>query len=143
MARILVNYTYNKAKDEYKILDYTCGVLADINVAILELEEDIDEPLVVPIAGMMTVVDRARYEFTHRKFCLVADETGKVMEHPEGKVFWFPKDTDVSKLRLINGHIVMIEEDPVEETDEHSIEEQPVEPKKVTKPRKPKIKTEA
>ncbi len=143
MARILVNYTYNKAKDEYKILDYTCGVLADMKVAILELEEDINEPLVVPINDMMTVVDRASYELTHRKFCLVADETGDVIEHPKGKVFWFPKDTDVSKLRLINGRIVMVEEDPVEETDEHPIEEHPVEPKKVTKPRKPKIKTEA
>ena len=143
MARILVNYTYNKAKDEYKILDYTCGVLADMKVAILELEEDIDEPLVVPIDDMMTVVDRSKYELTHKKFCLVADETGKVIEHPKGKVFWFPKDTDISKLRVINGQVVMVEEDPVEETDEQPIEEHPVEPKKVTKPRKPKIKTEA
>lgn len=130
MARILVNWIYNKSKDEYKILEPDC-VYADQKVAVLETEEKIDRPLVVPIRNNMTVVDRDRYEAIHKKFYLLADEKGNVFEDASGKEVWLPKDTDISKLRIINGQLVMI-------PDEEKLEQ-----KKEIKPRKPKVNKEA
>ena len=57
MARVLVNYIYNKAKDEFKILSQDC-VFADQGIAVLDTEDEIKTPLVVPIRGAMTVVDK-------------------------------------------------------------------------------------
>lgn len=112
MARVLVNYTYNKSKDEYKIMDYSCGVFADMDVAVLETNNDIKEPLVVPIQGVMTVVDRKSYEEIHKRFVFSIDEYGKVEENDQGNVeAWLPKDTDVSKLRYMNGQLVLIKEE--------------------------------
>lgn len=106
MARILVNFIYNKAKDEFKVLDGDC-VYADQKIAVLETEDSINRPLVVPIKGIMTVVDRDRFEQIHRRFYLVADEQGNVREDPNGAEIWLPKDTDVSKLRYVNNQLVM------------------------------------
>lgn len=128
MARILVNYTYNKSKDEYKILSGDV-VFADMKVAVLETENEINIPLVVPINNQMTVVDRASYELVHKQFHLISDEKGIVSEHPNGMGIWLPKDTDVSKLRFLNGQLVLVEETPVEEKEVH--------------PKKSKAKTEA
>ena len=112
MARILVNYIYNKQKDEYKLLEPDC-VYADQKVAILETEEIINRPLVVPIGNSMTVVDRDKYESVHKRFYFLADENGVIYEDPNGAEVWLPKDTDVSKLRYINNRIVMVaSEDP-------------------------------
>ena len=114
MARVLVNFIYNKAKDEYKVLDQGC-VYADQKVAVLETEELINEPLVVPINGAMTVVDRKRYETLHKKFHLVADKDGNISENENGAEIWLPKDTDISKLRFINNQLVKVEDEPQQE----------------------------
>lgn len=114
MARILVNYIYNKAKDEFKVLDSDC-VYADQKVAVLETEAIINKPLVVPIQNVLTVVDREEYEKVNKKFHLVADKEGKVSEHPNGAEVWLPKDTDVSKLRLVKGQLVLVEDEPKQE----------------------------
>lgn len=109
MARILVNYIYNKAKDEYKILEPDC-VYADQKIAVLETEEEIGTPLVVPIRGFMTVVDRIAYESVNKKYHLIADKEGNVSEHPNGAEVWLPRDTDINKLKYINGQLVAVEE---------------------------------
>ena len=127
MAKILINYIYNKLTDKYEI-QHSPYVFADMKVAVLETEEDIHEPLVVPIRDQMTVVDRAKYEMFNKKFYLVADKEGIVSENPNGVEIWLPKDTDVSKLRYINGRLVMVE--PEEE------------PKKEAKPKKASNKKE-
>ena len=114
MARILVNYIYNKAKDEFKVLEPDC-VYADQKVAVLETEDIINKPLVVPIQNVFTVVDREQYELAHKKFRLVADDKGNVSEHPGGAEVWLPKDTDVSKLKVINGQLVKVEDEPKQE----------------------------
>ena len=132
MARILVNYIYNKSKDEFKILEADC-VYADQKVAVLETEEKINRPLVVPIKNQATVVDRDRYEAINKKFYLVADEKGNIFENENGAEVWLPKDTDLSKLRLINGQLVMVE-------NEEKKEEEPIKEKK---PKKPKVNKEA
>lgn len=111
MAKILVNYIYNKARDEYKILEPDC-VYADQKVAILETEEEINRPLVVPIRGNMVVVDRNKYEAVNRKFYLSADKEGNVREDPNGAEIWLPRDTDVSKLRYINNQLVLVQDEP-------------------------------
>ena len=113
MAKILVNFIYNKTTDKYEIpkLPY---VFKDMGVAVLETEDDIKTPLVVPINNVLTVVDRERYEAIHKKFHLIADEKGNVSEHPNGAEFWLPKNTDISKLKVIKGQLVMVEE-PVKE----------------------------
>lgn len=114
MARILVNYIYNKAKDEFKILEGDC-VYADQKVAILETEEIINKPLVVPIRGVATVVDREKYEQVNKKFYLVANDKGEVSENPNGAEIWLPKDTDVSKLKYVNGQLVLVQDEPKKE----------------------------
>lgn len=115
MARILVNYVYNKFADRYEIQNNSY-VFADMKVAVLETEDEIKVPLVVPIKDIMTVVDKERFEKIHKKFYLVADENGIISENPNGTEMWLPKDTDLTKLRYINGHVVMIpDEEPKEE----------------------------
>ena len=111
MAKILVNYIYNKAKDEYKILEPDC-VYADQQVAVLETEEEIGRPLVVPIRGSMVVVDREKYEAVNKKFRLLANKEGNVFEDPNGSEIWLPKDTDITKLRYINNQLVMVQDEP-------------------------------
>ena len=127
MAKILVNYIYNKTMDEFKILSADC-VYADQKVAVLETEDEIDKPLVVPIRGMMTVVDRNSYEANNKKYFLSADEKGNVYEDKNGTPIWLPKDTDLSKLKIMNGQLVKVpDEEPVKEP----------------KPKKPKANKEA
>ena len=141
MARILVNYIYNKAKDEYKILDPDC-VYADQQVSVLETEDEIKRPLIVPIRGMLTVVDRDRFEQVHKKFYLVADEKGNVMENPNGTERWLPKDTDVSKLKVVNGQLVMVQDDLTQQEQKPEQEkEQKETPKEETKPTSKKRKS--
>ena len=108
MARILVNYIYNKAKDEFKVLDSDC-VYADQRVAVLETEQVINRPLVVPINGVLTVVDRDQYEKVNKRFYLIANKEGEVKEDPHGTEVWLPRDTDVSQLRVVNGQLVKAE----------------------------------
>lgn len=110
MARIYVNYIYNKAKDEYKVLDSEY-VYENQKVAVMETEDVIEVPLVVPINHKMTVVDRARFEAINKKFYLASDENGKVYEDTNGVELWLPKDTDVSRLRFINGQLLMVEDE--------------------------------
>ena len=129
MARILVNYIYNKAKDEYKVLDPDC-VYADQKVAVLETEEEIRRPLVVPIQNVLVVVDRDKYEAVNKKFHLIADEKGNVVEHPQGAEVWLPKDTDISKLRFVNNQLVMVEDEPEKEQEKTPKEEPKPESKK-------------
>lgn len=114
MAKILINYVYNKTTDKYEIqkLPY---VFADMKVAVLETEEEINEPLVVPINNVLTVVDRAKYQSINRKFYLVADENGKISEQEGGAEIWLPKDTDLSKLKYINGRLVLVENEEKKE----------------------------
>lgn len=130
MARILVNYTYNKSKDEFKILQGE-NVFADMKVAVLETEEDVHIPLVVPIKNVLTVVDREKYEQIHKRFYLIADAQGNVSENPEGAEIWLPKDTNISKLKYLNGQLVMVQDEP----------KQAEEPKQ--KPKTKNIKSEA
>ena len=66
MAKILVNYLYHKEKDEFEIQKGPY-VFADMKVAVLETEDDVRVPLVVPIQNVMTVVDRSVYEQTNKK----------------------------------------------------------------------------
>ena len=112
MARILVNYIYNKSRDEYELMLDSKRVYADVAVAVLETEEEINKPLVISARGVMVVVDRDRYEAVNKKFYLVADEKGNVMENPNGTERWLPKDTDISKLKVVNGQLVLVEDKP-------------------------------
>lgn len=118
MPKILVNYIYNKSKDEYELLDNQKYVLADMPIAVMETLDEITTPLVVPIKGVNTVVDRKAYESVHKLFRLAADEKGIVTEAPTGAPVWLPKDTDVSKLRYINNRLVLIDPDEQENISE-------------------------
>lgn len=115
MAKVLINYIYNKNQDSYLLYLNAQYVLADLPVAVLDLEQDIKEPLVVPINNVSTVVDRATYESFHTEFHLAVDPEGRVFESPNGVSVWLPKDTDLSKLRYIDGQLLMVEEEPESE----------------------------
>lgn len=130
MSLIYVNYIYHASRDDYEIIDKG-PVLATVKTAILDTEKIIRRPLVVPIDGQDTVVDRFEYEAVHKKFRLSVDDKGFVKEDPNGQyTSWLPKDTDVSKLRVLNGQLVMVEEEATEE------EPKAEEPKEETKENK-------
>lgn len=114
MSKILVNYNYNKSKDKYTLLD-SGVVFADLPVAVLESEQEIVEPLIVPIKNVMTVVEKEPYIAIHKKFKLALDDKGNVVENENGMEVWLPRKTDVSKLAYINGQLVMREEETVSE----------------------------
>lgn len=109
MSKILINYNYNKAKDQYILLD-SGVVFADLPVAVMDSEVIIKEPLIVPINGTNTVVEKAAYTSVNKKFRLALDKDGKVVESPEGSEIWLPKDTDVSRLEYVNGQLLLREE---------------------------------
>lgn len=115
--RVLVNYIYHKNADKFEIQSGRY-VMADMKVAVYETEMEINEPLVVPIKGIMTVVDKATYCRTNRKFRFTVNEDGSVKETPQGGFeIWLPINTDVSKLRYENGNLFLVEEkeEPEEE----------------------------
>lgn len=113
MARVLRNWFYDRKKDEYRVSEQDV-VYADQKVAILETEEEIGRPLVLLINNETVIIDRDSYEVNHKKFCLTQNEYGKAVESPNGDEYWLPKDTDVSKLRFINGQLVMVDDEPKE-----------------------------
>jgi hypothetical protein len=108
MPKILVNYIYNKKTNKYALMD-TGYVFADMPIAVMEIEAEYGEIMVVPLDGKNTVVDKQAFLSVHKQFRLVAKEDGSVEEHEQGTPIWLPKDTDVTRLRYLNGKIVMIE----------------------------------
>ena len=114
MARVLVNYIYHKDTDTYEILRGSY-VFADVSVAVLDTNFDIKKPLVVNIKGNPTIVDRQTYEQANKKFRLEANENGKVFESKNGSEVWLPKDTDISKLRIVNGQLVLVDNEEKKE----------------------------
>lgn len=112
MAKILVNYIHNKRDDSFIVLDNKGYVLADMDVAVLDTEDTINEPLVVTIQNRPRIVDRKLYEKYNKKFKLIINKDGTVKEDEVGTlVIWLPKDTDLKKLRFINNQIVLVEEE--------------------------------
>jgi hypothetical protein len=82
-----------------------------MKVAVLETEAPIRIPLVVPIKGILTVVDRQSYEQYNKKYYLSSDKDGNVFEDPNGNEIWLPKNTDISKLKVVNNQLVFVEND--------------------------------
>lgn len=112
MALVLVNYIEDKSTNTFTLLPRTC-VLATEKVAILNTEIVIKTPLIVPIKGRMTVVDKDAYEAIHKQFCLKVNKDGTLTEDPTGMKVWLPKDTNVSDLRIVDGELVKIEPETV------------------------------
>lgn len=113
MPKILVNYKYNKKTDTYTLIEDDV-VFADMPVAIMEMGTDYDDILVVPINGQNTVVDKDEYLAIHKNFKLSVNEDGTVREDVTGTPVWLPKDTDITKLRFINGQLVLVSEEDKE-----------------------------
>ena len=110
MPKILINYKHDKKTDTYTLLKNDV-VYADLPIAEMNMYEDFDEPLVVPINKKMTVVEKSEYTKRNKQFVISADENGNIIESQNGVAVWLPIDTDISKLRIINGQLVMISED--------------------------------
>jgi hypothetical protein len=109
MPKILVNYTYNKKKDTYSLIDNGV-VFVDMPIAVMELGAQYDEILIVPINQQNTVVDKEEYLNANKRFKLAVDEEGNVKEDDNGAFVWLPKNTDVSKLKVINNQLILVEE---------------------------------
>lgn len=109
MPKIIVNYITKN--DKTKV--HKSPVWADLPIALCNLYDEFKDPLVVPTGGAIPlIVEKEEYLKTRRKFCLDINEDGTLKEVPEQAakfVFYYPKNTDVSKLRYINGEIVMEE----------------------------------
>ena len=152
--RILVNYMYDAKTNRYEVIRNNV-VLADQKWAVLETEAAVNEPLIVPVDLPMPpygpggvekrVVDRATWESQHKLFGLKVkdgipnDSPEKELEETSPRdpkaviVKWLPKNTDVSKLVLLNNSILSLKE--VQETPtKDANEKEPV--KKETKPAK-------
>ena len=114
MARVLVNYIYHKDTDTYEILRGSY-VFADVSVAVLDTDLEIKNPLVVNIKGNPTIVERSVYESANKKFKLEVNDKGKVFESEKGQEVWLPKDTDISKLRIVNGQLVLVDNEKKKE----------------------------
>ena len=114
MPKILVNYSYNKKKNKYNILESDV-VFAELPVALMDMDMDTEDILVVPIQGKNTVVDRKSYLEKHQLFRLTVNEDGTIKEDPNGAPIWLPKETKIPNLRLMNGQLVLIKEEEVED----------------------------
>ena len=127
--KILVNYFYDKKKDEFVILDNKY-VLADQKVAIYDTDLDINKPLVIVINNAQgqsyaTVVDRDSYEAVNAKFRLALDKDGNVVSDPNGAEFWLPKDTKVEDLIYKDGRLMKKEDVKDDEKDEQVVDKKP------------------
>ena len=110
MPKILINYKYNKKTDTYTLCKNDV-VYADLPIAEIDMYDDIEEPLVVPIKNKMTVVEKSEYTKINKQFVIAVDKEGNIIEDQNGVAVWLPIDTDLSKLRFINGQLVMVSED--------------------------------
>lgn len=108
MPKILVNFKYNKKKDEYSLFD-TDVVYADMPIALMELGAEYEEVLIVPINGQATVVEKGEFLARNKQFHLVADGEMIVEDKERGTPVWLPKDTNLTELRYINGQILKVE----------------------------------
>ena len=154
MARVLINFIYNKRLDKYEIIE-TGPVFENQKVCVLDTERDIREPLVVPVKGVLEVVDRETYEAKHKKFRLsVVKDSLRPLETPEGTFkawdvvedpngpveVWLPKEVDISKGRILeSGQLVFEETKPVEKP-ENEGQPKPKEKKKHQRPPEPNNK---
>lgn len=116
MPKILVNYKYNKKSDTYTLFSREC-VFADMPIAEMEMHADYDDILVVPINNRMTVVDKAEYMAVNKQFALAVNPDGTIREDQNGQLVWLPKNTDISKLRFVNGQLVLVSEEETQETE--------------------------
>lgn len=108
MPKILVNYKYNKKEDSFKVLNYD-HIFADIPVAVMEMDTEYDDILVVPIKNIPTIVEKEEYLKIHKKFYLKADENGRLYEAADGHPIYLPKDTKLEELIYINGQILKMD----------------------------------
>lgn len=109
MPKILVNYKLDKKTNTYKVLENDV-VYADMPIAVMDMYAEYDDILVVPINNMMTVVDKVEYLKANKQFRLTANEDGSVVEDNEkGTPIWLPRNTDLSKLKVVNGQLVLVE----------------------------------
>lgn len=124
MPKILVNFKYNKKKDEYSLFD-TDVVYADMPIALMELGAEYEEVLIVPIGGQATVVEKSEFLARNKQFFLVADGEMILEDKERGTPVWLPKDTDLTELRYINGQILKVENNAevVEEVEGNAQEE--------------------
>ena len=109
--KILKNYFYDANSDRYQILN-TPYVLATEPFVIVDTNIKVEEPLIIPTIYGDTLVDRVSYEKVNKKFFFNVKDDLSVEEVKEGTyqlMKWLPKDTDVSKLKFINGDIVLVE----------------------------------
>lgn len=120
MPKILVNYNYNKKEDKYTLSNYDV-VFADMPLAIMNMGEEYDEILVVPVNNTKVVVDKKEFLKTNKAFYLVSDGELVKEDKKNGALVYLPKDTDISKLRYIQNQIVMVE-DAIEEKEEQKQE---------------------
>lgn len=114
MPKILVNYKYNKKKDEYSLFESDV-VYADMPLALMELGAEYDEILIVPINNQATVVDKVEFLSRNKQFHLVADGERILEDKEKGTPIWLPKDTNLEELRYINGQILKVETKAEEE----------------------------
>lgn len=111
--KYFVNYSYDAITNKFQLFNVGGKVIATEKFAIIDSEMRIKEPLIVPTDNVFDiVVDKETYEKDHRVFNLKMHDDGTFEETTEQEADvrrWFTKDTDVSKLRLINGKILMVE----------------------------------
>lgn len=109
MPKIIVNYKYNQKTDKFTLIKNDV-IFADLPIAVMDMGEEYNEILVVPINKVNTIVEKEEYLKVNKLFRLITNEDGIVSEDPNGMAVYLPKDTDIAKLRFVNGQLALIEE---------------------------------
>lgn len=107
MPKICVNFKKNK-DNSYKLYTDTGLVYADMPIAIMEMDAEYINPIVVMLDNIPTVVEKEEYEKTNKLFKLKIKEDSTLEEDVNGFEIYLPKDTQVKDLRFIDGQIVKI-----------------------------------
>lgn len=116
MPKILVNVKQNKKTGAWSVLPYENGVFADMKVAVMDMNMDCDDIIVVPVNRVNHVFDRE--DFLSKNQLFTFRITGDLVEvvdanekGPNIMSTYLPIDTDVSTLRYIQGQLVMVDFD--------------------------------
>jgi hypothetical protein len=120
MPKILLNFKVSKKTGQIT-LKYDEPVFADLPICVADYDVEYTTPVVVNIPNQIPVVmekehydalvNKATLKEHEKLFVFKLNDDGTLVEDPEGDIKRvLPKDTDISKLKFVNGEVVWLDE---------------------------------
>lgn len=120
MPKILLNFKVSKKTGQIT-LKYDEPVFADLPICVADYDVEYTAPVIVNIPDQIPIVmEKEHYNALvtnaslkeHEKmFVFKLNDDGTLVEDPEGDIKRvLPKDTDISKLKFVNGEVVWLDE---------------------------------